>query len=167
MEQERRKFTRNGRFYNAGRLLIQLSERKKTSICFSSLIAVLAGAIELTAHTTLLRHSISRFVADFGDATAVALFVFLLTYVELAITRERRLRVLHDVKTVSELNHHVRNALQAIQYAAYTSRDLENVGIITGAVERIDHILRELYPVLDGSDDRGGSQDNKRHLRTT
>ena len=87
-------------------------------------------------------------MAIVGDVIAVALFLFLLTYVELTMIRERRMRVIRDMRTVAELNHHVRNALQAIQYATHSSSDRTQVLTITQSVERIDKILRELFPVV-------------------
>lgn len=148
MRTEQPKFRWQNFKYSAGRFLIELSEQRATIIVFSAGIAFLIGSIELGAHTLLLKHAAVRRVADVGDAFVIAVFVFLLTYIELSVVKERRLRVIREIRTIAELNHRIRNALEIIQYAAYTSTDHAQLGLITQAIERIDNILRELYPVL-------------------
>jgi hypothetical protein len=69
-------------------------------------------------------------------------------WVEAEATRTRRLRVLEDVVKVAELNHHVRNALQAIQYATHMPAGIEQIHIIDDGVKRIDDTLRHLFPVV-------------------
>jgi hypothetical protein len=134
--------------YRIGRLLIQLSEKRWTRFAFSAGIGFGGGVILLAVHNALLASPTSLTFLKWADACTVAGFLFLLTYVELTVVRERRIRVMRDVTTVAELNHHVRNALQAIQYAAYTSSDRTQVETIQSSVVRIDNILRELFPIL-------------------
>ena len=134
--------------YKLGNLLVRLSEGGLSRFLLAATLGAAAALIELIAHRSLLASSsLARFAEPLDTAT-IGIFVFLLTYVEASAVRERRLRVMRDMLTVSELNHHVRNALETIQYAAYTSSDRKNLEITTSAVDRIDNILKELYPVL-------------------
>lgn len=57
--------------------------------------------------------------------------------------RSRRIRVAH-LHSISELNHHVRNALQIISYFMHEPRTLENAKFMRDSVQRIDWALREM-----------------------
>jgi hypothetical protein len=138
----------NSAAYKLGNILIKLSAEQHTRLALSAVIGAIGSGIESIAHHSLLSsNSLARFAAPL-DTAAIGIFVFLLTYVETSAVRERRIRVVRDLRTVEELNHNVRNALETIQYAAYTSSDRRNMDITMNAVDRIDRILRELYPVL-------------------
>jgi hypothetical protein len=61
------------------------------------------------------------------------------------IERERRVVMQQRLKTIAEMNHHIRNALQVITYA--TSQDrADSVELIRTSVERIEWALREVLP---------------------
>lgn len=49
---------------------------------------------------------------------------------------------------VAELNHHVRNALVAIQYSSSLDDKDERTRRVSEAVERIDRVLMELVPTV-------------------
>jgi hypothetical protein len=51
-------------------------------------------------------------------------------------------------RTQNAIILHVRNALQGIQYATYTSLDRTQVDTIQSFVVRIDNMLRELFSIL-------------------
>ena len=151
MRSEKRAIARDTVSYRIGQFLVQLSDRRSTRLLFSSTLGAIAGVILVLAHASLVSSFTASEIALAGDAFIVASFVFLLTLVELSAVRERRGRVLRDMRVVADLNHHVRNALSAIQYAAYTSKDQSNLAIITSSIERIDRILKELFPVMGES----------------
>jgi hypothetical protein len=44
------------------------------------------------------------------------------------------------------MNHHVRNALQSITYAPYSSSQAEQINLIQASVTRIQWALREILP---------------------
>lgn len=111
-------------------------------------MAAAVALMHVLAHTSLTYSVETRRVADIGVVVAVSLFVFVLSYVELTAVRERRVRVMREARTIAELNHNIRNALQAIQYATHLSLDNRHIEIVTSAVDRIDNILHELFPVL-------------------
>ena len=60
--------------------------------------------------------------------------------------RLRTRALLQRLLLVSEMNHHVRNALQAVIYAAAVQKDEQLSTIVRDAVERIDWALREVLP---------------------
>ncbi len=159
MGSDRRAFPRRAVAYRLGHFGARFSVRRSTRIILSLALGAVAGAIEVLAHIYVISSTKHTALAALADAFAVATFVFLLTYVELSVVQERRLRVIRDLKTVAELNHHIRNALEMIQYAAFTSKDKTNQVIIIESIERIDRILRELYPVLENEE--------KSHSKTT
>ena len=56
------------------------------------------------------------------------------------------LEAMNGLRTISEMNHHIRNSLQVITYATATQRDSESVEMIRSSVERIEWALREVLP---------------------
>jgi len=75
-----------------------------------------------------------------GIVTAV--FFYYLTNYE----RERRKMVRQRLTTIAEMNHHIRNALQVITYAASSQTRGDSVKLIGSSVERIEWSLREVLP---------------------
>jgi len=148
MRLDRRATVRSTIPYKLGQFLVQLSDRRSTRTIFSLSLGAIAGVIEVLAHLSLLSSFRTHELAMAGDAIIVAIFVFLLTFVELTVVHERRSRVIREMRVIANLNHHVRNALSAIQYAAYASTDRSNLEIVNSSIERIDNILKELFPVL-------------------
>src|SRR5688572_29307081 len=59
---------------------------------------------------------------------------------------ERRENVATRLKTVADMNHHIRNALQSIQLSAYSTQDQQAINAIGEAVARIQWALREVLP---------------------
>jgi hypothetical protein len=64
------------------------------------------------------------------------------------------------LRTVAELNHHIRNALQVIRYAgdSKTTQDATQLQLINESVARIEWALREVlprYPQLKLAETRG------------
>jgi hypothetical protein len=64
--------------------------------------------------------------------------------------RLRTRSLLQRLVLVSEMNHHVRNALQAVIYAAAVQKDEHLSKIVYDAVERIDWALKEILPLEAG-----------------
>jgi hypothetical protein len=67
-------------------------------------------------------------------------------------TADRRRADLRRFQVISEMNHHIRNALQVISYHAYVA-DPKSHGEIREAMGRIDWVLREVLPQVDSSPD--------------
>lgn len=56
----------------------------------------------------------------------------------------RRNMVRHRVEIIAETNHHIRNALELIQFSAQTTQNQQVIENISTAVDRIQWVLREL-----------------------
>ncbi|MGH9497714.1 MAG: hypothetical protein ACRD3L_01085 [Terriglobales bacterium] len=59
---------------------------------------------------------------------------------------ERRNATLTRLQVISEMNHHVRNALVAISLSADEIQNQQSVGFVLEAVDRIEWSLREILP---------------------
>jgi len=55
------------------------------------------------------------------------------------------------LRTISEMNHHIRNSLQVITYATATQSNSESMEMIRSSVERIEWALREVLPGEDAT----------------
>lgn len=60
--------------------------------------------------------------------------------------RLRRKLVRERLRTIAEMNHHIRNALQVITYATASQSRTGSVEMIRSSVERIEWALREVLP---------------------
>jgi hypothetical protein len=70
-----------------------------------------------------------------------------LLYLQLSgIERERRAQVQQQLRTIAEMNHHIRNALQVIAYASAATDKAQSVNLVSQSVERIEWALREVLP---------------------
>ena len=130
--------------YEIGTFLVELTESKTGVFIFGVASGLIPAAV-----TLITTHALK----NVGHSTAlVAFFVgitmAIIACLEAAATRSRRLRVFEDVVKVADLNHHVRNALQAIQYATHMPAGMEQIQIIDDGVKRIDETLRHLFPVV-------------------
>jgi hypothetical protein len=59
---------------------------------------------------------------------------------------DRRKQVQQRLRTIADMNHHIRNALQIITYAASAQKREDSVELIRSSVERIEWALREVLP---------------------
>ncbi len=62
------------------------------------------------------------------------------------VERLRRNTLRERLRTIAEMNHHIRNSLQVITYASATPKNTESVEMIRTSVERIEWALREVLP---------------------
>lgn len=60
--------------------------------------------------------------------------------------RQRREFVRERLRTISEMNHHIRNALQVISFYSYRDQDENVVDALKQAVTRIEWTLNEVLP---------------------
>jgi hypothetical protein len=66
-----------------------------------------------------------------------------------AYERHQHKLMLEKMRVISEMNHHVRNALQPIMYSPYLKEQAEQVRIIQEGTRRIEWALREVLPGED------------------
>ena len=125
--------------------LVRRTETRFNRILFTLGIGVLAGGFEAVLDYWLRIHAGVEWRLAF-DAVSVGLLVALITYVEIAAVQVRRKRMEMELHSIAELNHNVRNALQAISYAIRLPETEGHVEIIDDCVHRIDMTLRELFP---------------------
>lgn len=52
------------------------------------------------------------------------------------------------VEVIANMNHHVRNALQVIEFTSYSNADKEQFEAVKSSVNRIQWALRELLPKI-------------------
>jgi hypothetical protein len=88
-----------------------------------------------------------RQTIEFSDAVSALIcgFVFLLF---LRLYRKQRAMLRQRVEVIANMNHHVRNALQVIEFNSYSTTDQEKLGAVKSSVNRIQWALRELLPKL-------------------
>jgi hypothetical protein len=63
-----------------------------------------------------------------------------------AYERHQHKLILEKMRVISEMNHHVRNALQPIMYSPYLEEQAEQVRTIQEGTRRIEWALREVLP---------------------
>ena len=60
--------------------------------------------------------------------------------------RHQHKLILEKMRVISEMNHHVRNALQPIMYSPYLKEQVEQIRTIQEGTRRIEWALREVLP---------------------
>lgn len=119
---------------------------RSRDIFFFLLIVLVVGAIGVGFDQLLVREGVHRLdiIALSNGLTGIAagLLYFQITRIE----RERRATTQERLRTIAEMNHHIRNALQVIAYASTATDKTQSVELIDQSVERIEWALREVLP---------------------
>ena len=79
--------------------------------------------------------------------------------------RARRESMRERLRTIADISHHIRNALQVITYATAVRKDDESVELIRNSVERIEWTLREVLPGNVTSQLTGQAEEPRESLR--
>jgi hypothetical protein len=119
--------------------------RSRDLLTFAA-VAVVVSAIGMGFDQLLVREGVHRLdiIALSNGLTGIAAG---LLYFQIArIERERRAATQERLRTIAEMNHHIRNALQVISYASAATDSEESVELIRRSVERIEWTLREVLP---------------------
>jgi hypothetical protein len=83
-------------------------------------------------------HGLLLYVDDLLVGILAGMMVF--------VYEERRHRMMSDkIRVIDEMNHHVRNALQAIAISTHVE-EAEKIGMLDDACKRIEWALREILP---------------------
>ncbi len=90
----------------------------------------------------LQHHSPTRLIAIMTDVLLGLAAAFLVMFYEV---RQQK-NIMRKLEIVRLMNHHVRNSLQVIYYAASTPQQEELAADVRNAVERIEWALREVLP---------------------
>jgi signal transduction histidine kinase len=81
-----------------------------------------------------------RLLAEFISALVVALLAAKL----MSALNQLRAAALLRMQVISEMNHHIRNALTAISLTADSIQNQQSIGVISESVDRIEWALREI-----------------------
>ena len=112
-------------------------------------LALLFGSVVLLAATGLdffLERRARSFLGSIDASAATAAVVAaLLFYRVLWQERERRKAIRRRIETICDMNHHIRNAVQAL--TSYIPLNEEAKGI-DESLHRVDWALREILPRL-------------------
>lgn len=116
--------------------LPSLTRRIGISLSIGLIIALIGAGVELAiGHQHLL--SIDS-VDDLIIGVLAAGVIF-------AYEQHRYRATMDKIQMISAMNHHVRNALQAISYSPYTEQE-KQIKLIAESVSRIEWALREILP---------------------
>lgn len=110
-----------------------------SALIISIVVFALALAIQWTVYDRYLHEAGIRVVGSGIAACVSIILVVALGIVE----RNQRLREIKRLETIALLNHHIRNALQAI---ISSSGDTNSTETIRASVERIEWALGEVLP---------------------
>jgi signal transduction histidine kinase len=111
------------------------------------LVAALFASFEQLADVHMARIGVSRSDILLDDVIgAVLLGVIAFLWVTVVDEHHRRVRAEERQELTAEMNHHIRNALTVIKYAAHSENRAERVRMTDEAVDRIEYTLRELLP---------------------
>jgi len=126
---------------------MDLSRNSKTRLIVLCVVVVLlVWAIGYGFDRLLARDGITRSDILLTSNALTGIVAGFLFYSFTNYERLRRRIVDERLRTIAEMNHHIRNALQIITYATVTANDDESVEMIRTSVERIEWALREVLP---------------------
>jgi hypothetical protein len=108
-------------------------------------VFLVVGVIGFGFDGLLVREGIPRLAILLLSNALTGIAVALLYFQVVRIERERRRAMQQRLRTIAEMNHHIRNALQVITYVTATE-DRASVELIRTSVERIEWALREVLP---------------------
>ena len=106
----------------------------------SALIGLGVAGIGSLLEAIIDRHSVLS--AESADDIIVGVVVAVIVF---AYEQKRYHSILDKVRVIAAMNHHVRNALQAISYAPYAEQE-KQIKMIRDSIARIQWALREILP---------------------
>jgi hypothetical protein len=124
------------------------ADRLSTIILTAVLVMVAFGCFDYFSDVAMLSFGISPELHAAALATFVGVGAGFSTLVLLMARRKQRTLVQDELYRLAELNHRLRNSLQIIAYAHYTSEDELHKKMMIDAVSSIDASLRQLIPAL-------------------
>ncbi len=115
-------------------------------------IAAAIGLVMFTGSVTidflLLKHEEAPLVIFISNGL-VALLAATLVFTLLAYGREQRRLIEERMQALDEVNHHIRNALQALAFASGALKDRKESAAINDAILRIQWALSEVLPRVE------------------
>lgn len=132
-----------------GTFLVEVSDTRRGRVLLVLAIAAIASTIEYVLHITVVTFVPHQGLGRILDSLTIGIVIAIITSIEIKAVHQRRTKVMDDMRVVRELNHHVRNALQIISYAARVPETKQQVAIIDESIARIDSTLKQLFPTID------------------
>jgi hypothetical protein len=132
-----------------GTFLVEISDTRRGRVLLVLAIAAIASTIEYLLHIAIVTFIPNEHLGRILDSLTIGIVIGIITIIEINAVQQRRNKVMDDMRVVRELNHHVRNALQIISYAARVPETKQQVAIIDESIARIDSTLKELFPTID------------------
>lgn len=108
-------------------------------------VVVLVWAVGFGFDRLLAKDGVRRMDILFVSNALTGIVAGFLFYSLTNFERMRRKQVGERLRTIAEMNHHIRNSLQVITYATAADSD-KSVELIRSSVERIEWALREVLP---------------------
>jgi hypothetical protein len=115
---------------------------------FALLVVFFVSALGVVLDRLLLKEGFPRLDMLIFSNGLTGLFAGWLFYQMARDAKASRERVAERMKTIAELNHHIRNALQVIKFLGGQRSGLDAVQLqlINDSVNRIEWALREVLP---------------------
>jgi hypothetical protein len=112
-------------------------------------VTLVVAAIGFFFDNLIVKEGLPRIAMLILSNTITGLFAAGLFYQVIREERANRELVRARMKTIAELNHHIRNALQVIKFLGAQQRsslDAMQLQLINDSVDRIEWALREVLP---------------------
>src|SRR5689334_8131720 len=122
----------------------EISSRKTLLLIFAFVIIV--GAAGLLFDRLLIREGASRLDLMIASNALTGCVAGILLLQIVRRERERRAVIRERLQIVSEMNHHIRNALQVISFIVAQEQDQKTVEMVRTSVDRIQWALKEVLP---------------------
>ncbi len=122
-------------------------QNPRAALLLACAAAIIIFLVSVSADLVLLRdHEPARVTIELSDAIA-AFVIGILCYKIFRMEQQRSEYVRQKVEVISDMNHHIRNALQVISLSTHVENSNE-VAAIRQSVDRIQWALRELLPKI-------------------
>ena len=134
----------------------------------SLVVVAVVSAIGVLFDRLLVNEGLPRFGMLIISNSVTGLFAGGLFYQLAREERAHRELVRARMKTIAELNHHIRNALQVIRFWGAQQRpalDAMQLQLINDSVDRIEWALREVLPQY-GVDGRAARPEDASHAES-
>ncbi len=110
------------------------------------LIAILVWLVGYGLDRLLARDGVTRLDILLTSNALTGIVAGFLFYSLANYERMRRNQIRDRLRTIAEMNHHIRNSLQVITYATAAQPNADSMEMIRSSVERIEWALREVLP---------------------
>ncbi len=121
-------------------------DSKARLIALCLLVMVLVWLVGYSFDRLLAHDGVTRFDILLITNALTGIVAGFLFYSLTNFERLRRNLIQNRLRTIAEMNHHIRNSLQVITYATATGKTAASMEMIRNSVERIEWALREVLP---------------------